>query len=205
MPDKSNAVSPFSKKISESTVGIIGFGFIARNIYQLLMGFDCKFKVFTKSGKISDEYYNKVRCFLINDFAKEASDIDFLFVVIPLTDETKGLVDYKFFSAMATNSILINISRGEVINEADLFNSLFNKQIGGAAIDTWYNYPTSLTPNISPSLKFPFQNIENILLSPHRSGYIDSGFPHLDDAIENLNRVKAGLDPINIVSLTKKY
>ena len=86
-------------------------------------------------------------------------------------------------------SILINVSRGETIIEKDLFNALKHKDIGFAAIDTWYNYPTKENPVTFSSKKYKFHLLNNIVLSSHRAGYAEGILPHLDDAIENLNRL----------------
>jgi phosphoglycerate dehydrogenase-like enzyme len=204
-PDTQNNISPFSQKISGSKIGIIGFGAIGQSIVNMLKGFSCSFHVFTRSGLIAEEFKNKVEWFKIKDFIDKAKELDVVFVAIPLTKETQGIIDKHFFNAMSANSILINISRGQVLNPTHLYDVLLNKQIGGAAIDTWYNYPSPSNPMVFPSLEFPFHELDNIILSPHRAGYIDSGFPHLDDAIENLNRFVKGESLKNIISLNNTY
>lgn len=205
LPNTQNKVSPFSKKITGSKIGIIGFGAIGQHIMNMLQGFNCNFYVFTKSGVVAEEYKNKVKVWQINDFLKKAKELDFVFVAIPLTKETHGMIDNHFFNAMSEQSILINISRGQVLNPEHLFHALINKQIGVAAIDAWYNYPSPSNPTVYPSLEFTFHELDNIILSPHRAGYSDSGFPHLDDAIENLNRSAMGVPLKNIISLNNTY
>ena len=205
LPDRSNPISPFSKKIVGSTVGFIGFGAIARYAVKLLAGFECRYKVFTRSGLIPDEYSKVITANLIGDFFSQAEDLDFIFVSIPLTEETNGMINHNFFHAMPKGSILINVSRGQVLNQRDLYDSLKGGHLGGAAIDTWYNYPSPQQPVSLPSLDFPFHLLDQVVLSPHRAGYVESGFPHLDDAIENLNRFQRGDSLINVVSLELKY
>ncbi len=204
-PNTQNNISPFSKKITNSKIGIIGFGAIGQHIANMLQGFNCSFHVFSRSGVIAEEFKSDVKGHKIKDFLEEAKDLDVVFVAIPLTKETKGMIDIHFFNAMSIDSILINISRGQVLNPAHLYDALFNKQIGAAAIDTWYNYPSPSNPKVFPSLEFPFHELDNIILSPHRAGYVDSGFPHLNDAIENLNRGAKGEPLKNIVSLYNNY
>jgi phosphoglycerate dehydrogenase-like enzyme len=200
-----NKVSPFSQTITGSKVGIIGFGAIGQHIVNMLQGFNCSFDVFTRSGVIAKEFKSKAEGFQISDFLDKAKELDVVFVAIPLTKETQGMIDVHVFNAMSEHSILINISRGQVLNPAHLFQALLNKQIGGAAIDTWYNYPSPSNPSVYPSLEFPFHELDNIILSPHRAGYVDSGFPHLDDAIENLNRFAKGKSLMNLISLANTY
>ena len=204
-PNTQNKVSPFSKKITGSKIGVVGFGAIGQQIVNMLQGFSCSFQVFTRSGMVEEKFKNRVQGFQISDFSEKAKELDVVFVAIPLTNETHGMIDGHFFKAMSEHGILVNISRGQVLNPENLFQALLNKQIGAAAIDTWYNYPSPSNPSVFPSHEFPFHELDNIILSPHRAGYVDSGFPHLDDAIENLNRSKKGLPLKNIISLNKKY
>ena len=98
-PSSVNSLSltPFSRKIFNSNIGIIGFGNIGRDIHRLLSGFSCNFKVFNrtlKKMKLSNTiFYN------IDDILNELETIDFLFISVPLTEQTFGLVDKSFFHA----------------------------------------------------------------------------------------------------------
>lgn len=202
-PNNKNELSPFSKLISGSKVAIIGYGAIGKNICHLLKGFSCSFKVFNRSPKTDNS--SNIKHFLINDLEAELKDVDFVFLSLPLTQESKDMVNAKFLAAMNENAVLINVSRGEIVEEDSLFEALRYRKIGFAAIDTWYNYPSKETPNTFPSLRNNFHELDNVILSPHRAGYVDSGLLHLDDAIENLNRCKQGQELINIISLNNKY
>ena len=197
-------ISAFSKTLRNSKVGIIGFGAIGKDIYNMMEGFKCTFKVFNRSTKPTIDAEN-ISFHAISEVYKELVDLDFVIISIPLTESTRGLIDKKFLGAMNENSVLINISRGEVINEEDLYTALDNMSIASAAIDTWFNYPNKNNPIAFPSLKYPFHELSNVVLSPHRAGFVDSGFPHLDDAIENLNRLAESRELINVVSSKKGY
>ena len=71
---------------------------------------------------------------------------------------------------MKKTSFLINIARGNVCNEDDLFNCLKNKKIAGAAIDTWWLYPYSDKENKNPMpSNLPFHELTNLIMSPHNS------------------------------------
>lgn len=199
-----NENSPFSKTLLNSKIGIVGFGAIGEDIYNMMQGFKCTFKVFNRKAKPTIDSEN-ITFHAISEIYEELGNLDFVIISIPLTDKTKGLIDQKFLGAMNENGVLINISRGEVIEEGDLFTALDTKKIGFAAIDTWYNYPNKNNPIALPSLSFPFHELSNIVLSPHRAGFVEGGFPHLDDAIENLNRLVNNKALINIVSSKKGY
>ncbi len=202
--DNLNEVSPFSFKIKNSKIAIVGFGSIGKNIFKFLSGLDCRFKVFNRSGRVETEF-NNLRCFPISELNNEINDIDIVFVTIPLTKLTTDLIDESFFSAVNKKSIFINVSRGEIVNQEFLYSTLKNNKSFFAAIDTWYNYPSKEAPNVFPSEQFDFHFLSNIVMSPHRSGMVQDCLPHLDDVIQNLNRLHSGKTPINIISIENKY
>jgi phosphoglycerate dehydrogenase-like enzyme len=139
------------------------------------------------------------------DLGVVAAAADFLVVTVPLVDETLGMIDRKVFDRMRATAYLVSVSRGEVIVEEDLYRALSEHRIAGAAIDTWYQYPRPDSPDVLPSRRFPFHELDNLVLSPHRAGFARGELPHLDDAIENLNRFAAGKELINIVDLSAGY
>lgn len=204
-PNESNPVSPFSKQIVGAKIGLIGFGAIAQQVAKMLSGFSCTFEIFSRSGQLPEGYDVMFSAYTMDAFFSRAKQFDFVFIGIPLTDNTRGMINQQYFEAMSEKAIVINISRGQVINESDLFNALKNKTIGGAAIDTWYQYPSPNNPRVFPSKDFPFHELDNLVLSPHRAGYVDSGFPHLDDAILNINNLAQNKALKNVISLQTKY
>lgn len=197
-------ISPFSTKISGSNVTIIGYGAIGKQITKLLSGFNLKFNVIDQQ-EYTEEIEENVTFFSLNDLQLVLKGSSFVFITVPLTEKTKGFINDRFFKWMDENSILINISRGSVINEESLFNALKNNIIKGAAIDTWFNYPNAQNKNVLPSKKFDFHKLNNIVISPHRAGYSEGELPHLDDAIKNINNLVNGKDLINKVSIKRQY
>lgn len=196
-------ISAFSSKIFNSTIAIIGYGAIGKQIKKLLSGFKAHFNIVDASNiEITDK---DSRYFHPENIKQALKDSDFVFITVPLTNHTKGMVNKEFFNYMNNRGILINISRGEVIDEKYLFKALENNLIKGAAIDTWFNYPNANNRNVLPSENYSFQKLNNIVMSPHRAGYIEGELPHLTDAIENLNNLALGKELINIVSIENKY
>lgn len=204
-PDTSNKVSPFSKRVSGSKVGLIGFGHIGKLIKEYLTGFGCEFAV----ADISVEDFYKegnITFFPMSSIKDLLAFVDYLFLCVPLTEETKGFWDINKFREMKRDSILINTSRGEIIDEGALFQALKEGIIAGAGIDTWYNKPkNAFDTECPPSLNYKFEELDNLVLSSHRSGMIEGELPHLEDAIININRAIDGLPPINVVSTEMKF
>lgn len=200
---ENNVIDTFSHKVTKSNIALIGFGSIGKKVYKLLNGFDCNFNVFNRSGK--GEELQNVKYYNINQLNAEIANSNIIFVCIALTEETKNMLSDDFFAHLNKNTIIVNVSRGEVFNENALYNALKSNHNLFAAIDTWYKYPTKDFPTVFPSLNNNFQELDNITMSPHRAGMLIDALPHLDDAIENLNRLVQNQDPINIISIHNKY
>ena len=131
-PNNIEKITPFSKLISNANVGIVGFGAIGKDIYKMLSGFNCQFKVFNRSGNTLETKNNNISFYSSEEIESQLSDLDFVFVAIALTSKTNQMVNASFLEAMNKEGILINVSRGEVIDEAALFNALSTEIIAFA-------------------------------------------------------------------------
>lgn len=202
---KGNVVSPFSKTLAGGRILYIGFGAIARECEKLFRGFNMQVSIVNTSGQTPKDCTIDLKAFKVDDLVSAVSNQDVIVVALPLTDDTRLLIDSDVIAAMNDTSLLINISRGDIICESALFNALENKTIGGAAIDTWYQAPSAKKQDVPPSSKFDFAALNNILMSPHRAGYAVGGFPHLDDPIVNLNNLAVGQPLINVIDTKRRY
>ena len=198
-----NEVSPFSASLLNRHCLLVGCGAIGSRVAQMLTGFGCTFSSVTQRGE--ENICGLRQAFSYSQLHLALSEADYIFVSVPLTDSTRYMIDSAAFHAMKDSAILVNVSRGDVLVEDDLYIALNEQQIGAAAIDTWYQYPSAENQKPFPSKKNDFHKLNNIVMSPHRAGYVDVGFPHLDDAIENINRHVAGKPLLNIIGSTKGY
>ena len=204
-PDKSNAVSPFSYRVSKSHVGIIGYGHIGRIIKQFLSAMDCTFHIADISVK-EQKGEDGINFYPMSKLKVLLGTVDYVFLCVPLTAETRGFFGASQFAAMKETAIMINTSRGEIVDETALYEALKNKMIAGAGMDTWYNNPKNpFDSDCKPSLNYPFETLDNLVLSPHRAAMIAGELPHMDDAVMNINRTVDGLEPLNVVSVDKKF
>lgn len=203
-PNVTNAVSPFSASIKNSKIGILGFGAVGQSIYEMLSGFQCDVLAFNRTGN-SECSGDRLTTYCSEKLREVADQLDVLFISVPLTEQTTGFVNKALFDELKPKCILVNVSRGKVVSEEDLYNALNVGSLGWAAIDTWYHYPSKDHPIAFPSKKYAFHELSNVTLSPHRAGYVDAGFPHLDDAILNLNRFVKGEGLINVLSGANRY
>ena len=196
----------FSFPLVGMTAGIIGYGAIGQKAARMLKhGFDMKILAIKRDKNLLPD--DDVCDFIgdMNDIPKVVQESDFIIVGLPLTAETKGIIGKKEFDLMKNGTVIVNIARGPIIDEESLYNFL-KAERGFAGIDTWYNYPKAPTPN-DPNQKvitkqnYPFEELENITLSPHSAFKVsDIGRKTGVDIIKNLELLSAGKKPINIIN-----
>ncbi len=144
-------------------IAIIGFGNIGKRIGMLMQPFGVKINAFKRS--IPRQPPRGV--FITNSLEKALKGAFLVFVSLPLTSETKGIIGEKELGMMA-GKYLVNVSRGELIEEEPLYRALKNCMLAGAAVDTWYRYPSIAEMRPEPS-GYPFRELPNIIFSPHCS------------------------------------
>ena len=121
-------------------------------------------------------------------------------------DESRGLVDSEFLSWMKSTSVLVNISRGQIVDELALYEALKEKRIHGAGIDVWWRYPSKWRGTAIPPADIPFHELDNIVISPHRAAYSENIRNNLNQfAGENILRFIRGETPLNIVDNERGY
>lgn len=101
---------------------------------------------------------------------------DIVFVAVALNSETKGLLGASELALLHAESILVSVSRPEIVDEQALFHALSTRRLGGAALDIWRSEPASVDDAVGFSASpLPFHTLPNVVLSPHRAG--GSGLP----------------------------
>ncbi len=180
---------PHHLELRGTTVGIIGYGQIGREVARRCKAFDMK--VMAVSRTIREEpdlvdWYGTVDQL---DTLLAASD--FVICCTPGGAETRGMINAASFARMKSDAVIANVGRGEVIDEAALYDALASKRIRGGIIDVWYVYPSDDDPNPWPS-KFPFQKLDNIIMSPHNSAWTaamsDRRWTFVGDNLDRLAR-----------------
>jgi phosphoglycerate dehydrogenase-like enzyme len=98
-------------------------------------------------------------------------ETDILIVCLPLTPSTRGMIGDSELSLMPRGAVIVNVARGAVICEEPLYRHLSNGSIGAAGLDVWYSYPETAEQRTStPPSAYPFGELENVVMSPHRGG-----------------------------------
>jgi len=183
-------------EIFGKTVGLLGFGRIGKAVAERAKAFGMRVTAANRSpvdtGPLVDETFTFDR---LDDFWPSA---DFIVMSLPLAEGTRGLVDANAFAKMRPHALFINVGRGPVVDEQALFDALKDRRIGGAVIDTWYQYPKAGSTTL-PS-RLPFETLDNIVMSPHMSGWT-TGTQQRRSALfaENIRRVASGQPCLNVV------
>ena len=144
------------------TLGLIGFGLIARETAALLQGFRLKVLVFDPYADERDVRASGARPVPLDELLQQS---DFVSVHCPLNDQTRHLLGEAEFRMMKKNALLINTSRGAVLNEQALISALREGEIAGAALDVLEQEP--------PAADNPFLQMENVVLTPHIAAFSD--------------------------------
>lgn len=177
-------------ELGGQTIGLLGYGHIGKAIADRAKAFGMHVTVCNRAVVTNDPRVG--RAFGLEGLRDFMGSADAIVVSLPLMEATRGIVDAAALRAMRPHGIIINVGRGPVIAEQALFEALDQRWIGGAIIDTWYQYPTGESPLTLPS-KLPFEHLPNIVMTPHMSGWTDGTVRRRQETIaENIRRLRRG-------------
>ena len=150
-----------SNELQGKTMGIIGFGLIGRKVANLANAFGVNILAHDPYLNESDLIKDNIKLTTIDNIYNK---VDIISIHLPLTENTKNFLDQSSFVKMKNKPIIINSSRGGIINEKDLINAYLKKLISGFAIDVYENEPVekSFLDKINPDM--------NCILTPHIAG-----------------------------------
>jgi len=181
------------RDIYGKTIGLLGFGRIGCELGKI-----CRqafgMQVIAYDPYLTDEKKNECFSWVKMVELKELLEIsDFISIHVPLTDETRNLVDEAELSLMKSDAILINASRGGVVNETALIKALEDRKISGAGLDVFSEEPV---PDDNPLLK-----LENVILTPHTAALTRECVVRMaTEAAKCVLDVFAGCEPQNIAN-----
>ncbi|XP_036222899.2 glyoxylate reductase/hydroxypyruvate reductase isoform X2 [Bactrocera oleae] len=144
--------------VRDSVVGFYGFGGIAQAIAKRLSGFDIDSVLYTTRRRVSEEIEKEYNAKKV-DFDTMLAQSDFVIIAAPLTKETAGVFNATAFAKMKKTAVLVNIARGGLVNQQDLYEALKTNQIFSAGLDV-------MTPEPLPS-NDPLLSLPNVVLLPH--------------------------------------
>ena len=207
--ERFHALAPV--ELRGSTLGIIGYGSIGRELARVARTFGME---------VLATKWDVMHPAAVNEYAEPGTGdpdgtcverlyppeatrsmvalCDFVVVTAPLTPETEGLIDAEVLGAMKKTAVLVNVSRGGLIDEEALVKALQTGQIAGAGLDVFTQEP------LPPSS--PLWKLDNVIISPHISG--NTSHYHESAAeifAENLERYLNNRDLLNRVDRKRGY
>jgi phosphoglycerate dehydrogenase-like enzyme len=193
----SHLSGPRHDELYGKTVGIIGYGRIGREVARRARAFGMKVLACSRTPRSSDEFVERVDAMDRLPAVLPASD--FVVLALPLEPSTAGVIGTQQLARMKPSAVIINVARGALIDERALFEACREKRIGGAVIDTWFKYPAEGHEVAEPS-NLPFRELENVIMTPHASGWTEGLRPRRCKIIAgNLDRLARGEPLINVV------
>lgn len=176
-----------SFRIAGKTLGLIGFGAISRTLFRKVSGFGLK-KVLIYDPFVDADEIRKVGG-VPSNLDELLKGSDYISIHAPLTKETEGMIGKNEFKKMKNNCLVINTSRGPLIDEDALYNALIENQIAGAGIDVY-----TLEPLQESS---PLRSLDNIILTDHAGWYSEESIVELKTkAARNILEVLKGGKPV---------
>lgn len=177
------------------TVGFLGTGTIAKEGAKRLQGFGVNVIGLNTKGR-NEKYFDK--CYSINDINKFLPICDVLVSAIPYTNETHHLLNEERLSKMKEGSVLVNVSRGSIIDERALIKKTQEKKFRGVALDVFENEPLSVNSSL--------WDFDNVYITPHNSWISEMRNERRFRTIyENMLRYKNHEELVNVVDLNKGY
>lgn len=151
----SNFDLPYTE-LAGKTWGIIGMGNIGKKVAEIAKAFGCKVIFYSVTGKSSCTEYERV------DFDTLLKESDFLSLHCPLSDITRNLINLDALKKMKKTAILINVARGPVVNDEDLYTALTENYIAGAGLDVTGTEPMKDSNPLSK-----FKDSDRLIITPH--------------------------------------
>jgi phosphoglycerate dehydrogenase-like enzyme len=184
-------------ELAGKTVGILGYGRIGQGVARRARAFDMEVCAVRRdvSRSAGDGLALLGGLDVLDEVLRRS---DYVVVTIPATPATRGLLGEEQLGTMKRTAMLINVSRGEIVDEQALYRALADGTIAAAALDVWYRYPLDSGP--TPPAHEPFHELPNVLMTPHVSGWTEGMLQARAKLIaENIERTARGEPPMNLV------
>ncbi len=187
------------KMLAGSTLGIIGFGGIGKKTADIARAFGMKILAINSTGR-TDRGVDFIGT--LSDLDRVLRESDFLLLTIGLNNRTRNLIGERELNLMKPDAVLINVARGDLIDEKSLYDHLKANSQFKAGIEAWWIEPFN-HPKFE--VHYPFFELDNVLGSPHNS-YLTEGiyFRALDKALDNILRFARG-EPLKNVQRREDY
>lgn len=193
----------WGKTLSGGNLLLIGYGSIGRELAGIARAFKLQVRAIKRTPGVAQEVD-----FLgtPEDLPKVLPDADYIIVSLPGTEGTRSFLGSREFELMKDGVHVVNVGRGNVIDEDALYEALKSGKVGGAGIDTWWIYPKDkdARSHTFPS-KHPVWEFDNVIFSPHRASHVvGREDERIKDIARILNSIAAG-EACNVVDMSEGY
>lgn len=186
------------------SVLILGYGHVGRVVGKLCRGLGMAVKAVQRSPAHTE---GDVDVYSIQSLPELLPWARVVIVCLPLTDETRGLLDGEMLGRLPRDAIIINVGRAGIIDERALYEALKNGSLAAAGLDVWFNYPATEEDrvNTSPSA-YPFHQLDNVVMTPHIAGQVHSTEKlRLEQLADLLNRLALNQPPDSEIDIFRGY
>jgi len=184
------------EELQRKVIGIVGLGAIGREIARKAKCFGMKVVALDKNVATPPSFVDGLlKPPALPTLLRQS---DFVVLSVPLTKETEGLIGERELTAMKRDAILINVSRGRIVQEEALVKALKENKIGGAGLDVFEKEPLPSSSDLWA--------MENIIVTPHVAGSTPHYWSRVCDIFcENLKRYASGQPLINMIDKKAGY
>jgi phosphoglycerate dehydrogenase-like enzyme len=187
---------------------ILGYGAIGRKVALMCCGLGMQVTAIRRHADwASSSSAAAIRLTTMEALPGLLPQANALLICLPHTPETTGILGAKELALLPPKAVLVNVGRGPIVDEAALYHALRDGTLYAAGLDVWYNYPPDEeSRSHTPPSAFPFHELENVVMSPHRAGgSLETEMLRMDHLARVLNAAARDDALPNRVSLETGY
>ncbi len=191
------------------TVLILGFGAVGQYVGKVCHALGMRVLAIRRTPHVSGSSESEAQVNGPEQLRELLPCADVLLITLPLTEATRGMIGAEELALLPAGALLVNVGRGPVVDEAALYHGLASGKPAAAGLDVWYVYPETPADRTHtlPS-RFPFHELDNVVMSPHTGGALGSTFTErlrMEHLATLLNAAAAGQPVPNRIDLAVGY
>lgn len=185
-----------TKDFFGSTIGVIGFGDIGQEVAKRAKALGARVLAVKRNPSSKPDYVDEL--YMTEDIDEVLKQSDYVVLTLPATDKTRGIINEDRLKIMKPDAFLVNIGRGELVDQEALIKALKNNWIGGAGLDV-------MTPEPLPADN-PLWDMSNVMITQHSSGFSrGNNDRRMKIFLDNLKRYLNKENLMNVVDFTEGY
>ena len=160
-----------SLMLQGKTALILGYGSIGQHVGKVCKAMGMRVMATRRSLEEENLADPVTEIYPARELHRLLPQANVLLITLPLTDETDSMISQKELDLLPQNAILVNVGRGRIVDQEALYHALKSGRLHSAGLDVWYNYPPDeASREHTPPADFPFHELDNVVMSPHRGG-----------------------------------